>query len=419
MLSAVLATLGVLGAAPASASESGDINKLLRARQYGEALQKTDAALARHPRDAQMRFYKGLILAEQNKSAEAIAVFTDLTKDFPDLPEPYNNLAVLYAANGDYEKASATLDMAIRTNPTYATALANLGDVYARLASQAYDKALQVDPGKNAAPPPKLALVRTLAGNNTGGTIPRLASAPAGKNAAVAKPEPAATPAPLPPLAALEKPAEKPAEKPTEKAPAKPIEKPPEKAPEKPAEKPPEKLAEKPVEKPADKPAKPAEKPLDKAAEKAAEKAADKAAEKATAKAAEKAAEKAGDKAEKSEAARLAQEHGEALALVNTWANAWSNKDVRTYLAQYDAGFQPPKGQTRKQWAEERRARIEEKGRISVKVEAPKVVIKGNTATVHFRQLYEANTLKIKAGKTLVLTREGNRWAIVQERAGG
>ncbi|WP_343585841.1 tetratricopeptide repeat protein, partial [Herbaspirillum sp.] len=172
--------VAALFAAPAHANEMSDINKLMRSGQYAEALTKTDAVLAKHPRDAQMRFTKGLILAEQNRSAEAIAVFSKLTEDFPDLPEPYNNLAVLYAANGQYDKARASLDMAMRTNPTYATALENLGDVYAKLASQAYDKALQIDPGSNV-PQPKLTLLRSLNGNTTGGTVPRLASAAPGQ----------------------------------------------------------------------------------------------------------------------------------------------------------------------------------------------------------------------------------------------
>eukprot|EP01037_Dinobryon_pediforme_P029999 gene29999-33885_t len=177
ILSKTLILSGLIAAIyPAQANDVSDIGKLMHNGQYPEALSKTEAVLAKHPRDAQMRFVKGLILAEQNKSAEAISIFSKLTEDFPDLPEPYNNLAVLYAANGQYDKARSALDMAIRTNPTYATALENLGDVYAKLASQAYDKALQMDPGSNV-PPPKLTLVRTLSGNITGGTIPKLASA--------------------------------------------------------------------------------------------------------------------------------------------------------------------------------------------------------------------------------------------------
>ena len=97
----------------------------------------------------------------QLASSPNIAVFTKLSEDYPELPEPYNNLAVLYASQGQYDKARAALEMAIRTNPSYATAHENLGDVYAKLASQAYSKALQLD-SNNTGVQPKLALIRDL-----------------------------------------------------------------------------------------------------------------------------------------------------------------------------------------------------------------------------------------------------------------
>ncbi|HTD06492.1 L,D-transpeptidase Cds6 family protein [Undibacterium sp.] len=181
-----------LTAYPALADDAADAGKLLRVGQYPEAMQKVDAALAKKPKDAQMRFLKGIILSEQNKTAEAISIFSKLTDDYPELPEPYNNLAVLYASNGQYDKARAALEMAIRTNPTYGTAHENLGDVYAKLASQAYDKALQLDSG-NAAAKLKLTMVRNLIGNSTGGTNPKtvvaqVANAPSVSPAPTAKP---------------------------------------------------------------------------------------------------------------------------------------------------------------------------------------------------------------------------------------
>jgi tetratricopeptide (TPR) repeat protein len=108
-----------------------------------------------------MRFLKGVIQRDSGKATDAIATFTRLTEDFPELPEPYNNLAVLYAGQSQFDKARTALEMAIRTNPSYATAHENLGDVYAKLASQAYNKALQLD-ASNSGVPPKLALIREL-----------------------------------------------------------------------------------------------------------------------------------------------------------------------------------------------------------------------------------------------------------------
>jgi Flp pilus assembly protein TadD len=143
------------------ADELAEITQLNRTGQATEAMVKLDQFLALKPKDPQLRFLKGVMLAESKRTAEAIAVFTLLNEDYPELPEPYNNLAVLYAAQGQYEKARAALEAAVRGNPGYATAYENLGDVYARLASQAYAKALQLDVS-NASLPPKIAQLRPL-----------------------------------------------------------------------------------------------------------------------------------------------------------------------------------------------------------------------------------------------------------------
>ena len=138
-----------------------DANQLFRQGQFDKAMDRVNGYLASRPKDARGRFLKGLILTEQNKPNEAIKVFTDLSQDYPELPEPYNNLAVLYASQGQYDKARNSLEMAIRTHPSYATAHENLGDIYAKMASQAYDKALQLDRSNQAAAT-KLNLIKDL-----------------------------------------------------------------------------------------------------------------------------------------------------------------------------------------------------------------------------------------------------------------
>ena len=139
------------------------VSKLVSAKQLKEALVKADLYLTDKPKDPQMRFIKGVILTEMGEAADAMSLFTTLTQDYPELPEPYNNLAVLHAAKNQFEQARAALEMAIRTNPSYATAHENLGDVYLQLASQSYNKALQLEPNKTSVQP-KLALIRTLFG---------------------------------------------------------------------------------------------------------------------------------------------------------------------------------------------------------------------------------------------------------------
>jgi tetratricopeptide (TPR) repeat protein len=157
-----LAALLFLGALPlAQADDIQDAQKLLKAGQPQQAMDRVNRALATNPRDPQARFLKGLILTEQGKQPEAIEIFSKLTQDYPNLPEPYNNLAVIYASQGQYDKARTALEQSIRTHPSYATAYENLGDVYAKLASQAYGKALQLD-ASNTGAQNKLSLVREL-----------------------------------------------------------------------------------------------------------------------------------------------------------------------------------------------------------------------------------------------------------------
>ena len=150
----------------ASADEVQDANKLFKQKQYDQALEKVNGVLGAKPKDAQARFLKGLILIEQHKTEDAIGIFLTLTEDYPDLPEPYNNLAVLYAGQGQYDKAKTALEMAVRSHPNYAKAHENLGDIYAKMASKEYERALQLDPN-NATPQAKLVIIKQLFPKNT------------------------------------------------------------------------------------------------------------------------------------------------------------------------------------------------------------------------------------------------------------
>ena len=178
----------------AQADDYADVNLLVRAGKLAEALAKADQYLAGKPRDPQMRFIKGVVQTEAGKPLDAISTFTLITQDYPELPEPYNNLAVLYANQSQFDKARAALEMAIRTKPSYATAHENLGDVYAKLAGQAYGKALQLDPG-NTGVQPKLALIRSLFDADAKGQKPGINPLPTGPAAAVpvsSRPSPSA-----------------------------------------------------------------------------------------------------------------------------------------------------------------------------------------------------------------------------------
>ena len=149
----LVVALGVfVGAAGAQESELAQIEELMKQKQHEQALERVDGYLAKRPKEPRGRFLKGVILSEQKKVPDAIKVFVELTHDFPELPEPHNNLAVLHAGQGEYEKARAALEMAVRSNPRYAVAYENLGDVYARMAGQSYEKAAQLDKANKIAP---------------------------------------------------------------------------------------------------------------------------------------------------------------------------------------------------------------------------------------------------------------------------
>jgi ketosteroid isomerase-like protein len=354
-LRALAIGLAIGFAAPAFADNLPEVQRLIKQGQYPQALEKVDAYLSNKPKDAQGRFLKGLIYTEMNKPAEAIAVFTKLTEDYPELPEPYNNLAVLYAQQKQYDKARTALEMAIRTHPSYAIAYENLGDVYAKLASQAYDKALQLD-NSNATTQNKLALIRDLITTSSKGT-PRpttpaatvAAASAATTGSAPIKTSPASTAAPTASVVTT-----------TQGAAST--------SPPKPAE---TKQAE----------VKPA-----------------------SAATATPVVTDAGNT--------------EITKTISAWANAWSRKDVKAYLASYSSDFNTPKGMARKDWEAEREARIVGKsGSISVTFDEPQISINGDKATAKFRQHYKTPGLSTSSTKSLVFVRTGNKWLIKEENS--
>jgi len=161
-IAAILALLlSLTFAAPARANEAADIAQMFRAGEQTEAFARLDKLLANRTASPELRFLKGVLLVEVRRTSEALVVFQNLTEEFPELPEPYNNLAVLYAAAGEFEKARTALEGAIRANPGLAVDYLNRGDVYAQLARQAYQKALKIDPA-SAGIPARLSVLRDL-----------------------------------------------------------------------------------------------------------------------------------------------------------------------------------------------------------------------------------------------------------------
>jgi len=357
---AVLAfSMGAAAQTSAQNSDLQDINKMLKAGQSQQALDRVNVYLTSKPKDAVGRFIRGLAQAELGKTNDAITTFQSLTEDYPELPEPYNNLAVLYSSKGQFEKARVALELAIQTHPTYSTAHENLGDIYAKLASQAYDKALQLDKG-NGTVATKLNLVRDLFSTNPkANTAPRPVASAATLTPASAVP-PATRPTTLTPPPAAPVAATVAAATPPKAVPA------PAAAPATATKVEPAKAAPAPAV-----------------------------------------------------AAAPADGSADVLRAVNKWAAEWSGKNPDGYLAVYSTSFKPDDGTSRSAWSAARRERVTAPRRIKVEVLGAIVEMTSATeAKVTFRQAYNSDSLQTRSRKTLTLVKEGSAWLITRERVG-
>jgi tetratricopeptide (TPR) repeat protein len=445
---AVISTLlSFLLAIPAFAQESAEVAKLLHAGQLEAALARVDDFLARRPSDAQMRFLKGLILTEKQKVTEAISIFTGLCEDFPDSPEPFNNLAVLLATNGEFEKSRVALDAAIRTHPTYATTYENMNQVQTRLTGSADHRPLLLGAGITSTKS-KLTLLWSLerTDRKTGNTSMALAlteqpkglpmngidrtvlpsasvvrkSVPPGLEAGSSAPTPATIAHQQ--LATAEPKSEKSANNENavrDRVPSivrgwsKAL------SDENLADvrvklesqddgKVPPVKANDAERNNSDAMAAPAPAPTPLASE-----AITPAPNLATTE--KQQFDKADLRPERSAGDEEA-DRNQVLNAVIGWSRAWSGRDVENYLSYYGNDFQTLNREPLTAWANKRRIRISAQGRINIEVDSPRVTINGNTAIVKFRQIYISDNLKSNIYKTLTLTKKNEVWKISKEK---
>lgn len=355
-----------------AADPTYEVEQLLKKGKKEQALEKIDAYLMAQPKDAwgrtmtQMRFLKGTLLAEQKRTDEAIAVFVKLTQDYPELPEPYNNLAVLYAGQGRLEEARDALERALRTDSAYATVQRNLSEIYARLAAQAYDHVLQTSRGERPAP----VLIKELCDN-----YGRVALQSVGRQYAGSRelgmlsgiPKSRTTAAGPPSKVDIDEMAVAQ----TDDGPALPP------AFVDPGRQQPSRVMTPPLQ-------------------------------------------SATDPTPNVGARPSAQTEKDVLAAVQGWANAWSRKDVAGYLGYYAKQFRTPSGQSRAEWEKLRRERLAKPRTIRVSIEAPTVrLMDAGHATVTFRQNYRSDNLQTSTRKTLIMVKSGEKWLIQEERVGG
>ena len=118
-----------------------DIEKLVKAKKYPEAIDLIDQRLKKTPGNVQLRYVKARMQLALRQWDQAKKTLIEITQQFPELPEPYNNLAALAANQGNWIEARDYLELALKLRPSYTIAAANLGEVYIRLAAQSYDNA--------------------------------------------------------------------------------------------------------------------------------------------------------------------------------------------------------------------------------------------------------------------------------------
>ncbi len=147
-----LSNVALIGASYSSPQvDGGQTKALMQTRElielgkYEEADASIIVQLNEKPRDAQWRYLEALLKAEmglfmKNKDMldTAVFLFERLSEEFPELPEPYNNLAVLYDKMGQEQKAIKAFKLAILNNPNYTLAYENLADLYLFLARKTY-----------------------------------------------------------------------------------------------------------------------------------------------------------------------------------------------------------------------------------------------------------------------------------------
>jgi tetratricopeptide (TPR) repeat protein len=116
-----------------------EVQRLIRAGDPAAALARLESVTPEQAREPRWRFARGVVLAELGRVQEAVVAYTALTQEFPELAEPYNNLAVLRAAQGQLDEARVALEAALRADPAHREARENLGDLYVRLAVRLWE----------------------------------------------------------------------------------------------------------------------------------------------------------------------------------------------------------------------------------------------------------------------------------------
>ncbi|WP_415887225.1 tetratricopeptide repeat protein [Neptuniibacter sp. QD37_6] len=377
-----IATVSITPTKPANSSLA--IEQSLELSQQGnhqEALAKIEAFLAQQPNLPSALLAQGIILNNQGNKTAAKSIFKTLTKSHPDRPEAFNNLAVIYSEEGNFPQAIETLQQAFQTHPSYAQVHVNLKELYATMASQAYNKALDLSAAEQG---PSLTMINQVSTIQSSSVVPVAA---------------AATKQPV-------KVAEEKAEKITtltlktiapkgEASTTNPDVATSSSHPE-PKTQPPAKIEEKAVVVAVSKPTA--------------------AVVPATEVANIKEQTNAAPELPKLETQALPE--SEVLAHINNWVEAWRNKNHTGYVSSYTALYRPNSKLNHQQWVKQRAQRLIKPKFIRVELDQINIKILGeNLAEAHFTQHYQSDNYKDTVTKRLMLVKVDNQWKISLEKS--
>jgi len=402
---------------PAVSTALKEIDKLNQQQQYEQSLTLTQKLLKQYPDNPDLALMEGVLFNQLERTEEAEQVFLRLSEKHPELPEPLNNLAVIYVNRGDLNRAISTLQKAFETHPSYARVQSNLRTLYTTLASQAYNRALNLG---SQAPAPVLAaldripeqsavnaaehgnaqsarIIRT--SNQTDSASTLTSEERASIQADIIRAAQATPVAPAEAAAVATTQAAAVAEQPATETVAEPP------------------VAETAV---AEAPAVPADTPaVIEKAEPVVAKAAPVAVPEE--KAAPAPVTEIATATRQAESTALAQ--SEVLDPRETlenrtkdWAAAWSAKDVPAYLAFYVDNFRPANRMSNKRWKAQRKQRLTKPKQIQVAISGISIRIKNEKlADVSFTQRYRADKYSDKVIKTLTYKKVDGDWKIRAE----
>lgn len=381
-------------ASPAFANDYPELRELMRKGRLDEAGRQVASLLRDTPRDPDLLFAQAVIAERAGDIDRAMTLYRDLNRRHPGLLEPYNNLAILEARQGNYKAAVEVLESALEANPSVATAYQNLTAIYAQLASAAYRKALnsetplqplqlasldQLEPLPGAVAQQTPSLVASVE-NFVSKSLDSAPSEQTGEQEIVL-------------AAAGEEPeviGRTGSDKPSSTTVRAEVVETPAAGTNTPEPSASIALADSPVDGNDREPAPTETKPVVVAA-------ATPTAE------ARKAVEEA------------AAQKQNLINHVKSWARAWSDRDVDRYLDHYSDSFIPRNGLTHAEWRKQRYGRLRWREFIEVEPSGFSVELDGNTAKVNFTQYYKSDRMEDTIPKTLVMKRENGRWLIVRE----